>query len=191
MDLHSFITTGSYIAIFFLMLTNGALNVPSSQLLYLVCGYFISTGSLLFIPTIILGTLGNVIGNTVTFLLIKKYGKPLAQKLLMMNDEAFTKVHSALNATFMHRGMWWIFFGKLIPSVKAFIPMVAGLAHTQTKLTVFIFLVASAIWACMITSIGYFFGEHVSLATFSSISLLVGGVIIFTLYKKFYKKLSL
>ncbi len=189
-DLHSLITTFSYLAIFILMLTNGAVNFPSSQFLYIICGYFISTGSLLFIPTVVAGALGNTFGNIITFLLVKKYDKPFARKLLMMDEKTFTKIHSALHDTFTHRGMWWIFFGKLIPSVKAFIPIVAGLANTTIKLTSCIFLFASTIWAIGITSIGYFFGEHISLTSLGSVSLLVGVVVIFFVYKTFYKKLS-
>lgn len=172
------------------MLTNGVVNFPSSQLLYIVCGYFVSTGSLLFVPTIIAGALGNTIGNIITFTLVKKYEHSFARKLLMMDEATFTKVHSALHTTFINKGMWYIFFGKLIPSVKAFIPIVAGLANTKTKITSFIFLIASFIWAISITSLGYFFGEKITLKSFTAVSLLVGSIIIFTVYKKISKKIN-
>jgi membrane protein DedA with SNARE-associated domain len=190
MDLHSLLTTGSYLAIFILMIANGAVNFPSSQFLYVICGYFVSTGSLLFIPTIIAGALGNTIGNIITFVLIKKYEKPLARKLLVMNEETFDKVHSALHATFARRGMWYIFFGKLIPSVKAFIPIIAGLANTKTNTTATVFLIASFIWATGITSLGYYFGEHASLASLSGISLGIGAVVAFFIYNTFSNKLA-
>lgn len=189
MDLHTLISSGSYVAIFVLMLTNGIANFPSSQLLYIICGYFISTGNLLFIPTIIVGTLGNTIGNTVTFLLIKKYEKPLARKLLMLPEETFTKIHSALRTTFTHRGMWYVFFGKLTPSVKAFIPILCGLAHTRTYLTITIFLIASFIWAIGIVSLGYYFGENITLTSFTTVSLLIGLTLSFIVYKRISKKL--
>jgi membrane protein DedA with SNARE-associated domain len=190
MDLHSLIENFSYVAIFILMITNGVANLPSSQLLYIICGYFISTGNLLFIPTIVAGALGNTVGNIITFLLVKKYEHPLARKLLMMDEATFHKVHSALHSTFSKNGMWYIFIGKLTPSVKAFIPIVAGLANTKTKLTSFIFLIASFIWATAITSLGYFFGEQITLKSFAAVSLLVGSIIIFILYKNISKKLD-
>jgi membrane protein DedA with SNARE-associated domain len=190
MDLHAIISSFSYVAIFVLMLTNGILNFPSSQFLYIICGYFISTGSLLFVPTIIAGALGNTLGNIITFLLIKKYEHPLARKLLMLDEKTFTKIHSALHSIFTRRGMWYIFFGKLTPSVKAFIPIIAGLAGTKTKLTSLIFLLASTIWAIGITSIGYYFGEHVTLTSFTMISFLIGGTIFYVVYKKLSTKLA-
>lgn len=189
-DLHTLIFSGSYLAIFILMITNGVANFPSSQLLYIVAGYFISTDNLLFLPVIIIGAIGNTIGNIITFLLVKKYEHSFARKLLMMDEKTFHKIHSALHSTFTHRGMWYIFLGKITPSVKAFIPIVAGLANTPTKLTSFIFLIASFIWAVTITSLGYFFGEQITFKSFTTVSLLVGSIIIFVLYRKLSKKLS-
>ncbi len=189
MDLHSLISSFSYLAIFVLMLANGVGNFPSSQLLYIVCGYFVSTGNLLFVPTIIAGALGNSLGNIITFLLVKKYEHTFARKLLMMDETTFSKVHSALHTTFSKKGMWYIFLGKLTPSVKAFIPVVAGLADTKTKITSLIFLIASFIWATAITSLGYFFGEQITLKSFAAVSLLIGSVIIFIVYRNVSKKL--
>jgi membrane protein DedA with SNARE-associated domain len=172
------------------MTTNGTANIPSSQLLYIVCGYFVSTGNLLFIPTIIAGALGNTLGNIITFLLVKKYEHSFARKLLMMDEATFKKIHSALHTTFTKRGMWYIFFGKLTPSIKAFIPIVAGLANTKTKITSLLFFIASLIWASIMTSIGYFFGEKITLESFATVSLLIGSVIIFIVYKKVSKKIN-
>jgi membrane protein DedA with SNARE-associated domain len=172
------------------MIANGVCNLPSSQFLYIIAGYFVSTGNLLFIPTIAVGALGNTIGNIITFLLVKKYDKPLARKLLMLDEATFTKIHSALHETFSRRGMWWIFFGKLTPSVKAFIPIVAGLANTTTKVTSLIFLITSFIWATAITSLGYFFGEHITLESFTLVSLAIGFTIAFIVYKNISKKLQ-
>lgn len=188
MDLHELLLSFSYLAIFLLMVANGITNLPSSQFLYVIAGYFVSTGNLAFIPAVLAGSIGNAIGNIITFSLVKKYGENLARKLLMLDKNTFEKIHTALHETFSQKGMVWIFLGKLTPSVKAFIPVVAGLAHTRTYLTSVIFLVASFIWACAIVSIGYFFGEHVSFKSFTAISLSVGLIILFVVYRKLKAK---
>lgn len=172
------------------MIANGTFNFPSSQFLYLICGYFISTGNLLFIPTLIAGTLGNTLGNILTFLLVKKYKKSFARKILMMDETTFDKLHTALHETFLEKGMWYIFFGKITPSVKAFIPILAGLSNTGTKLTSFIFFITSGLWATLILSLGYFFGEQFSLKSFAGVSLLIGLTISYIVYKKISKKLA-
>ena len=190
MDLHYLISSFSYAAIFVLMITNGGLNFPSSQVLYLIAGYFVGAGSLFFIPTVIVGALGNTIGNVITFLLVKKYEHNLARQILMLDAKTFTKVHSALHATFTDRGMWWIFIGKLTPSVKAFIPVVAGLAQTKTTLTTFIFASTSFLWALGIVYLGKTFGETFSLSSFMAVSLIVGLSILYIVYRNVSKKIK-
>jgi membrane-associated protein len=190
MDLHTLIYSGSYAAIFVLMVANGVVNFPSSQILYLVVGYFVSTGNLVFGTAVLAGALGNTIGNFVAYSLIKKYEHPLARKLLMMNESTFSKIHSALADTFSRRGMWWLFVGKLTPSVKAFIPILAGLARTPALLTTFIFLSASLVWATGIIYLGKTFGEHVPLSSFLAVSFLIGGTIVFILYRNISKRLE-
>lgn len=172
------------------MLTNGILNFPSSQILYLVAGYFVGTGSLFFIPTVIVGALGNTIGNIITFLLVKKYEHGIARKILMLDEVTFKKIHGALHTTFTNRGMWWIFIGKLTPSIKAFIPVVAGLAQTKTALTSCIFGVASFLWALGIVYLGKTFGEQFSLSSFMLVSLIVGLTILFIVYRNVSKKIN-
>lgn len=190
MDFHTLIASGSYMAIFLLMIANGIINFPSSQVLYLVVGYFISAEKLLFVPAVSVGALGNTIGNIIAFLLIKKYGHSLAHKILMMQESVFKKVHGALHETFSKKGLWWLFIGKLTPSVKAFIPVVAGLAETPTLTTSAIFLSASLVWATGITYLGYTFGEHVSISSFLAVSFIIGLAIIYIIYRNISKKLS-
>ncbi len=190
MDLHVLISSGSYAAIFVLMVANGIINFPSSQILYLVVGYFVSTGNLLFGTAVLAGALGNTIGNFVTYSLVKTYEHSLARKLLMLNQATFNKIHGALHATFSRHGMVWIFLGKLTPSVKAFIPIVAGLAHTPTISTTCIFLCASLIWATGIIYLGYAFGEHVSLSSFLGVSFIIGTTMIYIIYRSISNKLK-
>lgn len=190
MDLHELISSGTYAAIFFLMIANGIINFPSSQVLYLVVGYFVARGDLSFMSAVLVGGMGNTIGNIATLLLVRKYEHPLARKLLMMNEETFKKVHSALSETFSRRGIWWLFLGKLTPSVKAFIPVIAGLASTPVITTSFMFLSASLIWATGIIYLGYAFGEHVSFSSFLGVSFLIGATIVYVLYRNISKKLT-
>lgn len=190
MDLHALISSGSYVAIFLLMLSNGVINFPSSQILYLIVGYFVGAGNLMFLPAVLAGGLGNSIGNIITYSLVKKYERPLARRLLMLDEKTFNKIHSALHETFSKKGIWWLFIGKLTPSIKAFIPVVAGMARTPATITSIIFCVASFVWATIIIYLGKTFGENFSLSSFLAVSLVVGLTIIFIVYRKISKKLN-
>lgn len=190
MNFDSIIENFSYIGIFVLMFSNGMVNFPSSQILYIIVGYFVGAGKIALLPSVISGALGNALGNIVTFLLVKKYGEPLAQKLLFVDKQTFSKVVQALRATLAKRGLWWIGIGKLIPSVKAFIPIVAGLAKVRPYLVSVIFFITSFIWAYALTMVGYIFGKGVSLSYLPIVSLTIAVIVVSVFYKKFYKEFS-
>jgi len=74
MDVESVILASSYLGIFGLMAVNGFASIPSSQILYIIVGYFVSTGYLAFLPAVFLGALGNTIGNVAIYELTRRYG---------------------------------------------------------------------------------------------------------------------
>lgn len=187
-DLHTLVSSGSYLAIFLVMTANGAVNFPSSQIFYLIVGYFVGTGHFNFFYAVLFGALGNTLGNIIIYTLVQKYGHSFARKIVMLDEDMFRKIHGALHDTFSRRGMWWLFVGKLTPSVKAFIPLVAGLADTKKFPTYSIFLIASCVWAGTLIYLGKLFGENVSLSSFMAVSLVVGLTILFVVYKNIAKK---
>lgn len=188
MDINLIISQFSYLGIFALMTLNGIINIPSSQLLYLITGYFIGTKTLDPSLVIISGALGNTLGNMITVFLVRKHGTSLAGKLLGLNQEAFEKLHSTLEKVFKKKGLWYLFLGKITPSIKAFIPILAGLARVNPITASFIFLTSSVLWACGINGIGYYFGKNVSLQSFALFSFLIGGTILFFAYRSFKKE---
>lgn len=182
-DLHFLISSFSYLGIFVLLILNGVFNVPSSQIIYLIAGYFASTGKLIFIPIIIAGTLGNTIGNFIVYKLVYKYGKNIVKKFLFVSDEALDKMHEE----FSHKGIWWLFAGKLIPSIKVFVPTITGLAKVRSDLAFLVFFFGSFVWSLIVTYIGYKFGEHITLKGYAMVMSVVGIIIVFLAYKKFIK----
>ncbi len=181
LDLHSLISTFSYLAIFLLLIVNGAVNFPSSQIIYLIAGYFIATGKLSFIPTIISGSIGNIIGNLITYFLVYKYGKVIVTKYLYIKEDILNKMHKE----FEGRGLIFLYIGKLTPSLKVFIPSVAGLSKIKYSHALFLFSITSIIWSSAIVYIGYLFGEHITFKNYSITMGIVGIVIAFIAYKKF------
>lgn len=188
MEIEALISSYSYIGIFLLMMLNGIVNFPSSQILYLVTGFFISRGDLLFLPVVIVGAVGNTIGNIIAFLLVKKYGEDFARKILMIDKATFEKVYHPLHNNLKDKGLFWIFVGKIIPSIKAFVPVVSGLAKTKTLSTAIIFFFASLIWAFALNGIGFYFGESFSFEYFYAISFFIAVVVVFIFYKKVLKR---
>lgn len=154
--LEQIVVTLGYIGIFGLMTANGVFSFPSSQILYIIGGYFVYTGSLDLSFVVLAGTLGNTLGNYILFRLSAKYGLPYITKLTLLPETEIRKVQVA----FEKRGTWFLFAGKLLPAIKVFVPIVAGIAKMRTRTYLPIIFVSSALWSLIFIGIGYFFGKQ-------------------------------
>ena len=168
--LETLLSQGSLIFIFVLMILNGFFSFPSSQLLYITVGFFVAQGKIAFIPALILGALGNTIGNYALYLVTSKYGEKVAKKFLPVSDEIF----EALKDTFKEKSLFYLAVGKLTPSLKVAIPILAGIAKTHKQLTLLVFLVTSTIWATAFLALGIFFGKSFSLGLYGIIMGVIG-----------------
>ena len=73
-DTETIIIGWSYVGIFVLMTLNGFLSFPSSQILYIIVGYFIGTDTLQFLPASFSGALGNMLGNIMLYEVVRSRG---------------------------------------------------------------------------------------------------------------------
>ena len=144
-----------YFGIFSLMIANGIFSFPSSQILYILCGYFIFTGSLDLVLVSAIGAVGNTIGNVILFFLTKKHGLHYISKLTLLPETEIQKVQIA----FEKRGAWFLFAGKLLPAIKVFMPIVAGIGKMRTSVFVPIIIVSSYLWSLPFIAMGYYFGK--------------------------------
>lgn len=178
--LEQIIESLGYIGIFGLMAANGMFSFPSSQILYIVAGYLVGTGVLGFIPATIAGTLGNTLGNYILYSLSKKHGLPYILKLTLLPEREIEKVQ----AVFRKRGVWFVVVGKLLPAIKVFIPIVAGIGKMSQKIFIPIILATSYIWSCAFITIGYIFGKQTDFfGQYTLILFIVAFIIVGSFYK--------
>ncbi|MEK7148430.1 MAG: DedA family protein [Patescibacteria group bacterium] len=171
---------GSYFAIFFLMIANGSVSFPSSQILYIIVGYFVAQGNLALIPAALAGSTGNAIGNMVLYELVRARGRAFVERMKLFPARELAKVEIA----FKKKGAWFIFIGKLLPAIKVFVPIPAGLGKMSRPLFAFLMLTASFIWSLAFISIGYFFGKSSDLfGRYAIILAIVAVVVIFLFYR--------
>ena len=170
-----------YLGIFGLMLANGVFSFPSSQILYIVSGYFVYIGTLGFLPVVLLGALGNTIGNYLLFLLSRKHGLTYITKLTLLPLSEIKK----MQIVFRKRGPWFLFIGKLLPALKVFVPIVAGLASMRSVIFFPIVAVASAIWATFFVGIGYVFGKETEVFGAYAVVLFIVAFIVISIFYRF------
>lgn len=180
LNIELLIQGGSYFAIFLLMIANGAVSFPSSQVLYIIAGYFIAKGDLVLLPVAIVGALGNTIGNIILYEVVRKHGRAFVARMKLFPLRELSKVEMA----FKKKGAWFIFVGKLLPAIKVFIPIPAGLGKMHRGLFTFLMFVASFIWSFGFISIGYFFGKSSDLfGKYAFILVAVAALVLFFFYR--------
>lgn len=178
--IETLIQGGSYVAIFLLMIANGSVSFPSSQVLYIVAGYFIARGDLALFSVALVGALGNAIGNIILYELARKHGRTFIERMKIFPTRELAKVERA----FQKKGAWFIFIGKLLPAIKVFVPIPAGLGKMYRPLFALLMFVASFIWSLAFISIGYFFGKSSDLfGQYAIILAIVAAVVILLFYR--------
>ncbi|OHA84347.1 MAG: hypothetical protein A2937_01245 [Candidatus Yonathbacteria bacterium RIFCSPLOWO2_01_FULL_47_33b] len=174
------IESGSYLAIFLLMIANGSVSFPSSQVLYIIAGYFIAQGNLILLPVAIVGAFGNTIGNIILYELVRKHGRAFVSRMKLFPVRELAKVEAA----FHKKGAWFIFVGKLLPAIKVFVPIPAGLGKMHRGVFATLMFVASFIWSLGFISIGYFFGKSSDMfGKYALILVAIAAIVLFLFYR--------
>ena len=174
------IQSGSYFAIFLLMIANGSVSFPSSQVLYIIAGYFIAQGNLLLLPVAMVGALGNTVGNVILYELVRKHGRAFVARMKLFPVRELAKAEAA----FHKKGAWFIFIGKLLPAIKVFVPIPAGLGQMHRGLFASLMFVASFIWSLAFISIGYFFGKSSDMfGKYALVLVAVAAIVLFLFYR--------
>lgn len=158
-----FISSAGYLGVFFFMLLNSALIPIPSEVTMPFSGYLAHTGVLSLPLIVIIGAIGDLTGaliayaigyyleETVILSLINKYGK-----FILLSK------HEYIKAVGMYKkyGSGITFFCRLLPGVRSFISVPAGLAEMNIwKFAIFTFL-GSLVWVAILATIGYNLGAH-------------------------------
>ncbi|HUD09412.1 MAG TPA: DedA family protein [Patescibacteria group bacterium] len=159
--IHLIQSTG-YLGIFGLMVLNAtAIPIPSEVTLPFA-GFLANQGGLVLIFVIIIGVLGDLAGSIIGYSigyfleenlllsLIKKYGK-----LILVTEHDY---HIA--TTWIKKyGAPVVFIGKMLPGIKSFIAVAAGI--TEVKFSRFIIsnVLAALIYVPVVSYVGFYLGS--------------------------------
>lgn len=145
------------------MTLESALIPIPSEITMPFAGFLANKGSLSFPLVVLVGALGNLVGSLLAFALgyfleenvivnlIEKYGK----FILLSKHEYLKAIH-----WFQKYGNGIAFFSRLLPAVRTFISLPAGLSEMNIyKFSIYTFL-GSLIWSAFLTYIGFYLGEQ-------------------------------
>ncbi|MBI4097838.1 MAG: DedA family protein [Candidatus Levybacteria bacterium] len=158
-----FIETSGYIGIFILMTLESALIPLPSEITMPFAGFLVQQGKLNFWLVVLVGAFGNLIGSLIAFGIgfyleehvilrwIKKYGK-----FLLISEHEYERSLRWLNKY----GDAVAFFSRILPAVRTFISLPAGLSEMNVWKFSFYTFLGSLIWSIALTYVGVRFGAQ-------------------------------
>ena len=189
----SIISSTGYLGIFGLMTAESALIPIPSEITMTFAGYLASIGKFNLLIIIIVGALANLFGSALAYWLgrwgqeavvrklIKKYGK-----YLLISENEYNRSEK----WFRQYGDGITFFSRVLPIVRTFISLPAGVAAMSFwRFGIFTFL-GSIIWSGILAYIGYILGKnwdslHPYYQKFEYV--IVGGIVLLFVYYVWHK----
>ena len=139
-------------------LESACIPVPS-EVIQLFAGYLVSKGSMGFVAAVLAGTLGNVVGSWIAWLVGMKGGRAFIERHGRYLH--ITPKRMALaDRWFEHHGPAVVFWARMLPIVRTFISLPAGVARMPFwKFTLYTFLGALP-WCAFLTAVGWWAGDN-------------------------------
>jgi len=155
----NWINSIGYLGILIGMIFESACIPIPSEMIMPFGGYLVSTGHLNLIGVILAGTIGNLIGSLLAYAVgywggirfIDRFGKYvfLSQKHLASAERWFAK-----------RGEMTVFLCRILPGIRTFISLPAGIARMPLSKFIGYTTIGSLIWAGILTYVGYLLGKN-------------------------------
>lgn len=155
----SIISALGYFGIIILMALESC-NIPiPSEIIMPFAGYlaFLGEFSLLFVA--IAGALGCTIGSIASYYIGYYGGRPLLNrygKYILITEKELDKADNF----FKKHGDKAAFFSRLLPVIRTFISLPAGIAKAEIKKFIIYTFIGSFIWSYFLALIGYKLGEN-------------------------------
>jgi len=133
-----------------------------SEVVMVPAGYLASKGEMNIYAVVGTGILGSLMGALFNYWLALKLGRKLLHRYghyLLISEETLEKVEKF----FDDHGHISTFSGRLIPGVRQYISMPAGLARMDLKEFSLYTSLGAGIWVIILTLLGYFIGANEAL----------------------------
>jgi membrane protein DedA with SNARE-associated domain len=155
----SFISRVGYLGIFFLMVLESAMIPIPSEIIMPFSGFLVSAGKFGPILVVIAGSLGNLVGSILTYYFGLKVGRAFIIKY--GKYIFFKKEHLEFTERlFKNYGDKISFVGRLLPIIRTYVSLPAGIGRTNFIKFVFYTLIGSLIWNSVLTFAGMQLGNN-------------------------------
>lgn len=158
-----FINQTGYWGIFVLMAAESALIPIPSEVTMPFSGYLASIGTFNVYIIVVVGALANLAGSLLAYWLGKWGQEAVVVRLI----ERYGK-YVLISVDEFHRSERWfrkygqkiVFFSRILPIIRTFISLPAGIAEMNVWKFSFLTLLGSLIWSAFLTYIGFALGKN-------------------------------
>lgn len=156
------ISSLGYLGIFILMFLESTVIPVPSEVVMIPAGYLAYKGEMNLLLAILAGIAGSLAGAVFNYYLAMKFGRKFLSKYgkyVLIKEETLEKMESF----FEKHGHISTFSGRLIPAVRQYISLPAGLAKMNLfKFSLYTSL-GAGIWVLILALLGYFIGSNQAL----------------------------
>lgn len=148
-----------YIGIFIMMFLESTFFPFPSEVAMIPAGYLASKGDMSLYFAIFVGVLGSLLGALFNYYLARIYGRKAVLKFgkyLFFNEEKLKKMEDF----FYKHGSFSTLTSRLIPAVRQFISLPAGLSKMDILPFIIYTTIGAGIWVIILTLLGYFIGQN-------------------------------
>jgi membrane protein DedA with SNARE-associated domain len=156
--MESFLTSAGYAGLILFAFLEAACIPISSEITFGFAGVLAYQGHLNLALVIIIGTLAELAGSYASYAVGRVGGKPLVQKLgryVLVTESDVSRAERFLEG----RGGWAITVGRMLPFIRAFTSIVAGLVRVPAVRFGILSLIGTVIYATALSTAGYALGS--------------------------------
>ena len=159
------IDQSGYLGVGFLMFLETIFPPIPSEVIMPVAGVAAAQGRLGFIPVVLSGTAGAMLGNTVWYLAARALGvdrlRPFIRRYGRWLTISWPEVQRAQRWFGIH-GMAFVLLGRLVPTIRSLVSVPAGLLKLRFRTFFIASLVGTTIWTAFLAGAGYKLEENVA-----------------------------
>lgn len=182
------ISTFGYAGVFFAMAIESACIPLPSEIILPFTGYMVYVGHFGFWQAIVAATFGNLFGGLLAYYVGMWGGRPFLERygryfLIKERELAWTE------RLFQRHGEVTVFVGRILPIVRTFISLPAGIARMNLLKMVTYTVTGAFLWCTFLVYVGQKLGENWDSLKpyFHRADVIVGGVIVFVVFYALWK----
>jgi membrane protein DedA with SNARE-associated domain len=149
MNLEQLLTQYGYFAIFIGSMLEG-------ETILTLAGFFIHQGYLSFIPTVVCAAAGGMLGDQLFFLLGRRYGQRILARFPSLTSHV-----DRVNQLIIKHNTGIIIGVRFMYGLRIAGPIALGMSHTPIRRFIIFNAIGAIVWAVLIVTIGYLFGQTV------------------------------